>query len=84
MNDELDAVFHALANPDRRKILDIVRDHPGILIGELAAHFEFSRIAVQKHVHVLETSGLIISERHGRVRQLYFNLIPIQMIRCYI
>lgn len=80
MNDAFDNVFQALAHGDRRRILEIVRDRPGIQMGELAAEFEYSRIAVHKHVQVLEASDLLISERQGRVRRLYFNLIPIQRI----
>ena len=80
MSDPFDKVFQALAHTDRRRILDIVRDRPGILIGELAAQFDFSRIAVHKHVEVLEAAELLISQRQGRVRHLYFNLIPIQKI----
>lgn len=80
MNDGSIIVFHALAHPDRCRILDIVRDQPGIQMGMLASNFDFSRIAVHKHVQVLEAAELLISERQGRVRQLYFNLVPIQMI----
>jgi len=80
MSDEFDTVFRALAHPDRRRILDIVRDQPGIQMGELAAHFDFTRIAVLKHVRVLEAAELLISERQGRVRLHFFNLVPIQMI----
>lgn len=80
MSDDLNIVFHALAHSDRRRILDIVRDRPGIQMGELATNFDFSRIAVHKHVRVLEAAELVISERQGRVRQLYFNLVPIQKI----
>jgi predicted transcriptional regulator len=39
-----------------------------------------SRIAVLKHVRVLEQAGLLYSEKRGRTRQLYFNVVPIQMI----
>ena len=80
MSDAIDIIFHALAHSDRRRILDIVRGQPGIQMGEMAAHFDVTRIAVHKHVQVLEAANLMISERRGRVRQLYFNLVPIQMI----
>ena len=42
--------------------------------------FDVSRIAVMKHLNVLEEAGLLISEKQGRTRRLYFNTAPIQMI----
>lgn len=80
MDDDADNVFHALAHADRRRILDIVRAEPGMQMGALAAKFTLSRIAVHKHVQVLEAADLLVSERQGRTRKLYFNLVPIQKI----
>ncbi len=81
MNDrDMDAVFQALAHESRRRMLDIVKDEPGIGVGALASDFDVSRIAVMKHLSVLEEANLIISEKHGRTRKLYFNAAPIQMI----
>ena len=77
---EMDAVFQALAHESRRRMLDIVKERPGIGVGDLAKEFDVSRIAVMKHLGVLEQAGLLISEKHGRTRQLYFNAVPIQMI----
>jgi len=80
MSDDFDKVFQALAHEGRRRILDLVRERPGIQIGALAAKFDCSRIAVHKHVEILEAVDLLISERQGRVRRLYFNLVPVQRI----
>ncbi|MEZ6195441.1 MAG: metalloregulator ArsR/SmtB family transcription factor [Planctomycetota bacterium] len=78
--DDLDAVFRALAHHERRRILDILKERPGIRVGELAEDFEMSRIGVMKHLAVLEEAGLVVSERAGRERHLHFNAVPIQMI----
>ena len=40
-----------------------------------------SRIGVLKHINVLEDAGLVISEKVGRERPLYFNPVPLQLIR---
>jgi DNA-binding transcriptional ArsR family regulator len=77
---EQDDVFHALANAARRRILDILREHPGANVNDVCAFFDTSRIAVMKHLRVLEDAGLVISKREGRSRRLYFNAVPIQMI----
>ena len=78
--DDMDQVFHALAHGTRRDILDHLRITPGLTVGGLAAHFDVSRIAVMNHISVLENARLVVSEKDGRTRRLYLNIIPIQMI----
>ena len=78
--ETMDHVFHALASGVRRQILDIVRDDPGCSVNDVCRHFDVSRIAVMKHLTVLEKADLLISEKRGRRRSLYFNTVPIQMI----
>ena len=77
---DMDMVFQALGNASRRRMLDIVKGEPGIGVGALASEFDVSRIAVMKHLAVLEEANLIVSEKDGRTRRLYFNAAPIQMI----
>lgn len=76
----MDAVFQALAHAGRRKILDIVKNLPGCSVNEVSSNFGMSRIAVMKHLKFLEEANLIVSQKQGRTRQLYFNAVPIQMI----
>lgn len=78
--DDMDLVFEALAHRDRRRMLDLVRNDPGCCVEELCRHFTTSRIAVLKHVRVLERAELIVSEKVGRQRKLYVNVVPIQII----
>ena len=81
MNDrDMDAIFQALAHESRRRMLDIVKEEPGIGVGALASDFDVSRIAVMKHLAVLEDANLVVSEKDGRTRRLYFNAAPIEMI----
>lgn len=77
---DMDAVFTALAHETRRRILDIVTEQPGAGVGEIAAEFDVSRIAVMKHLAVLEEANLIVSIKEGRTRRIWFNAAPIQMI----
>ena len=79
-NNNLDAVFQALAHTTRRQMMDHVRNKPGLTVGELANKFDVSRIAVMNHLAVLEKADLVISEREGRSRKLYLNAMPIQEI----
>ena len=79
-DDDMDATLQALASASRRQMLDLVKAQPGVTVGALANRFEFSRVAVIKHLRVLEDANLVLSRREGRSRRLYFNAVPIQMI----
>lgn len=64
-DEEIDALFHALADATRRDILR--RSATGELsVSMLAADYPMSFAAVQKHVAVLERAGLVSKERRGR------------------
>ncbi|MBO9696121.1 MAG: helix-turn-helix transcriptional regulator [Sphingopyxis sp.] len=63
----LDTVFHALADPTRRAVISrlLMGSAP---VKQLAEPFEMGLPAFMKHLSVLETSGLIRTEKRGRVR----------------
>jgi DNA-binding transcriptional ArsR family regulator len=65
----MDAALKALADPTRRRILELVRDaeRPA---GEIAEHFAVTRTAVSQHLTVLRGAGLL-AERRDRTRRLY-------------
>lgn len=76
----MDSVFQALANPARREMLDLLRANPGASVGVVCEQFDMSRIGAMKHLRVLEEAGLVLSRSEGRMRLLYVNAVPIQMI----
>ncbi len=76
----MDAVFQALASEHRRKILDLAKSMPGCSVNDVCKYFDMSRIAVMKHLKVLEQADLLISQKSGRTRELYFNVVPIQLV----
>ena len=78
--DEMDAVFAALASEPRRRILDILKKEPGCNVNRVAEFFDIGRIAVMKHLAVLEAANLVISEKVGRERLMWFNPVPVHMI----
>ncbi len=80
-DNDMDSVFQALAHSTRRKMLDILHAKPGIGVGQLAQEFDVSRIAIMNHLNVLEKANLITSEKDGRTRRLYLNVMPIQDIQ---
>jgi DNA-binding transcriptional ArsR family regulator/uncharacterized protein YndB with AHSA1/START domain len=79
--DQDDAPFRALADPSRRVLLDRLHQRDGQALGELQTALpQMSRIAVMKHLRVLEAAGLVISHRSGRRRLHYLNPVPIRRI----
>jgi DNA-binding transcriptional ArsR family regulator len=67
--DPADAVLRALADPQRRQILRLVRTGE-LPAGEIASHFDASQQAVSHHLQVLARAGLLRERREG-VRRLY-------------
>ena len=65
---EIDRVFHALADATRRDIVARVLAGEPASISALAARYEMSFAAVQKHVAVLEGAGLVTKQARGRER----------------
>ncbi|MGA0713896.1 MAG: ArsR/SmtB family transcription factor [Gemmobacter sp.] len=66
MEDPLDRVFAALADPTRRRILGMLLEDD-MAVTDVAAPFAMSLAAVSKHLGVLVAAGLIAQERRGRV-----------------
>lgn len=75
-----DRVFKAIANPDRRTILDAVRDQPLTTKEVCSALPHLDRTTVMLHLRVLEEAELVIVKRQGRYRWNYLNVAPIQQI----
>jgi len=76
-----DALFRALADPSRRKLLDRLHERDGQTLGELVTTLpQMSRIGVMKHLRVLERAALVVSHRNGRKRLHYLNPVPIRRL----
>lgn len=65
--ERLDRVFHALADPTRRVIVDQLSRGPAS-VSAVAVPLDMSLSAVLQHLQVLEASGVVRSEKVGRVR----------------
>jgi DNA-binding transcriptional ArsR family regulator len=72
-SQELDGLFHALADPSRREIVEQLSRGPAS-VSELARPLTMSLPAVVQHLQVLESSGLIRTEKVGRVRTCHLQL----------
>jgi DNA-binding transcriptional ArsR family regulator len=79
-------LYHALAAPARRAILDELHDRDGQTLFEICTRLvmkhdlEMSRQAVTQHLEVLEAAGLVTSRREGRYRFHHFTPEPLEAI----
>lgn len=80
--DALDATFFALSSDLRRRMLDLLKREGGCNVNRVCEFFaaEVGRFAVMKHLTTLERGGLVVSQREGRERRLWFDATPIQLI----
>lgn len=67
MTPNLDSLFQALADPTRRAIVERLGRGPAS-VSELAQPFDMSLPAIVQHLAILETAGVVASEKVGRVR----------------
>ena len=74
--DRMDQVVAAVADPVRRRILEMLRDEP-LTAGRIAAGFPISRPAISRHLRVLRESGLVRDTAAGRERR--YELDPIRL-----
>lgn len=78
--DDTDLLFKALADPGRRKLLDLLHAHDGRTLSELCEHMEMSRQGVTQHLDLLEAANLVVTVRRGREKLHFLNPVPLQEI----
>jgi len=78
--DAADALFKALADPSRRKLLDLLYAHDGRSLNELCEHLDMTRQAVTQHLAVLEAANLVATTWQGREKLHYLNPVPVYEI----
>ncbi|MBC7871469.1 MAG: metalloregulator ArsR/SmtB family transcription factor [Chitinophagaceae bacterium] len=73
-------VFKALADENRRKLLDLLFQRDGQTVSELEAHLPMTRFGAMKHLQILEDAGLLTTQKIGREKHHYLNPIPVQLV----
>jgi DNA-binding transcriptional ArsR family regulator len=76
----MDAVFKALADASRRKLLDELRRSNGQTLSELCEYLDMTRQAVTKHLVLLEDANLVTVVWRGREKLHYLNPVPLHEI----
>ena len=77
---DTDLLFKALADPSRRKLLDVLHAKDGQTLNELCEHLDMTRQAVTQHLGVLEAANLVATVRRGREKLHFLNPVPLQDI----
>lgn len=77
---DADKVFKALADPGRRRLLDLLHDDNGQTLSALCEHMDMSRQAVTQHLRLLEEANLVAVVWQGREKLHYLNPVPLQDI----
>jgi DNA-binding transcriptional ArsR family regulator len=78
--DGTDLLFKALADPNRRRLLDLLHAHDGRTLNDLCAHLDMTRQGVTQHLAVLEAANLVATVRRGREKLHFLNPVPLQQI----
>ena len=77
---DTDLLFKAMADPSRRKLLDLLHAHDGRTLNELCEHLDMTRQGVTQHLDLLEAANLVATVRRGREKLHFLNPIPLQEI----
>ena len=76
----MDRLLHALADATRRRLLERLRDEPGLTLSALAADGTISRQAISQHLGVLEGAQLVVTLWRGREKLHYLDPLPLQAL----
>ena len=75
-----DVLFKALADPTRRKLLDLLYAHDGRTLNDLCEHLDMTRQGVTQHLNLLERADLVATVRRGREKLHFLNPVLLQEI----
>ncbi len=77
---DVDKVFKALADPTRRRLLDLLHKENGQTLTALCEHMDMTRQAVTQHLQLLEDANLVAVVWQGREKLHYLNPVPLHEI----
>jgi DNA-binding transcriptional ArsR family regulator len=77
---DTDLLFKALADPGRRRLLDLLLANDGRTLNDLCQHMDMTRQGVTQHLHQLEAANLVATMKRGREKLHFLNPVPLQEI----
>ena len=75
-----DLIFKALADSNRRKLLDLIYANDGQTLSQLCEHLDMTRQSVTQHLDLLEGANLVATRWRGREKLHFLNPVPLQDI----
>ena len=77
---DADKVFKALADPTRRKLLDLLVDNNGQTLGQLCEHLDMARQSATQHIGLLEAANLVTTVWRGREKLHFINPVSLHEV----
>jgi DNA-binding transcriptional ArsR family regulator len=77
---DADKVFKALADPTRRKLLDLLCKKNGQTLGQLCEKLDMARQSATQHLGILEGANLVSTVRRGREKLHFINPVPLHEV----
>lgn len=86
MNDKTPSrdVFDAIADPTRRRLIQLLSETDEIPLHELTVQFDMGRTAVSKHLTILKEAGLVIDRKVGRETRFRLNAAPLKEVQDWV
>jgi len=81
--DEIDRLFHALGDPTRRRMVEMLSERPHS-VSALAEPLGITVTAVTQHLHILQEAGLVRTEKLGRVRSCQIDTKGLAPVRTWL
>ena len=77
-------VYDAVADPTRRKLIQMLADVEELPLHEITTHFQMGRTAISKHLAILKEADLVIARRVGRETRYRLNAAPLQEVQDWV
>ena len=83
-NNQFRDVFGAIADPTRRRLIQLLSESEELPLHELTTQFEIGRTAVSKHLTILKEAGLVLDRKVGRETRFRLNPLPLREIQDWV
>ncbi|AMQ06408.1 MULTISPECIES: helix-turn-helix transcriptional regulator [Sporosarcina] len=77
-------VYDAVADPTRRKLIQMLADVEELPLHEITVHFQMGRTAVSKHLSILKEANLVIARKVGRETRYRLNATPLKEVQDWV
>ncbi|GED70447.1 transcriptional regulator [Brevibacillus reuszeri] len=77
-------IFDAIADPTRRKLIQLLAEAEEIPLHELTVQFQMGRTAVSKHLTILKEAGLVLDRKVGRETRFRLNASPLREVQDWV